>query len=222
MSRPPTKDVLAKIKRLEDDRLKQSYQESRHVVQPAPPAPDPALADFIGEDGYLPGERRAAELAMADAEQRRTEKIDYLRDRGGVRSGPRSHTVRGGNEGFITFEPTRREWQQWADKIEAKAALFDEQLGQPEQPEETFRERYWRENGHKIRNAKERISPDLVDPEGERIRLKEDAILETPPANPTPEQAPAPERFAARLTRRRRTHSEVAKSQRRDSAGRFS
>jgi hypothetical protein len=176
------------------------------------------LEEFLGSDGYLPGERLAAEQALGNAADRRDEKIDYFRDRGGIRSGPRSHFVRGGNEGFVEIEPTRREWSQWAAKMEEKADRFDEQQGQPEPPEETFRERYWRENGHKWKRETE---PDLVNAQGERIRLREDAILEQPRENPTPEQVSALDRLAARLARQRKSQSAQARAQKRDADGRF-
>jgi hypothetical protein len=200
--------------------LKADYHESRKVLPTNTPDSEPAMEEFIQDDGFLPGEESAAIRALGEADEHIGEMIDRLENRSGIRSGPRPHYVRGGNEGFVRIEPSRYEWQQWAEKMDAKAERFDEQLGQPKPPQETFRQRYWRENEHEIRKPLEQIS---VAPEDERIRLKDDARLETPPKDPTPEQVSARERFAARLgLARRRTHSDVAKSQRRDARGRFS
>jgi hypothetical protein len=221
MSNRPPKDVLAKIKQFEQDRLKQEYQAVRDARTPPSAEPEPEMLEFLDERGFLPGEERAATRALQDSDDAIGEKIDNLAARSGVRSGPKPHYARGGDEGWVIIPPSPYEWRKWAEKHALEAEQFDAELGQPKPPQETFRQKYWRQHHHEWEREQRKPS-DLVNPEGQMIRLRDDARLETPPADMTPEQMSARERFAARLNlRRRRTHSEVAKSQTRDSAGRF-
>src|SRR5438445_568865 len=91
--------------RKRNEALKAEYQRERDEMERqavlASPEPEPELAEFIGEDGFLPGERSAAEFALSDAHSFRTEKIGYLRDKPRISQGPSVRYVRGGSEGFV-------------------------------------------------------------------------------------------------------------------------
>jgi hypothetical protein len=147
--------------------------------------------------------------------------IDHLRRRGPSRSGPRPHLCRGGDGGFVEIPPSRYEWEQWARKVELEAERAEgfDRPTQPE-PQESFHERYWRE--YDRTDAAGKLDSEPFDKEGRTLpRPRDEAKLEQPRRDPTPEQEAALSRLARRVSRQRKIQSEQARSQKRDARGRF-
>jgi hypothetical protein len=138
--------------------------------------------------------------------------------RRGVRYGPRPHLCRGGDGGYVEIPPTRYEWEQWARKVELEAERAD-RFDKPE-PRESFHDRYRRQCGRM--HGREKLESEPLDREGRPLpRPRDEAKLEQPRRDPTPEQEAALSRLAKRVRRQRKTQSEQARSQKRDDRGRF-
>jgi hypothetical protein len=245
-------NVWQKVKQLERDRLKADYLDTeRHrVLPPNTPEPEPVLEEIVvdaGKPEYDPYNLRAdiawthpsgihpeieheAVARMNELSRERDAKIEALRDRGDGRVGPLipgqyfSHTSSG-----VTIENPEANRRAWAKRSRNK--LEEEPYALPGENFEQAAKRHLGLDKPEI----------LLDQDGKRIQPTDPWGREPSDPdyniNPVPEhrEAPTPatelqlsyvDRLTAALpswpTRKRRTHSEVAKSQRRDSAGRFS
>jgi hypothetical protein len=138
--------------------------------------------------------------------------------RRGVRYGPRPHLCRGGSGGYVEIPPSRYEWEQWARKVELEAERAD-WFDKPEQ-RESIHDRHRRQ--YERTGGREKLDGEPFDREGRPLpRPRDEAKLEQPRRDPTPEQEAALSRLAERVSRQRKTQSAQARSQKRDASGRF-